>query len=330
MLQSRAPAPSVGRRRLLALAAALPLGLARAEPVLEASRPIRILVPNAVGGTSDLLARLIDARLADRGQLVIVENRPGAAGRIALEHVARAAPDGYTLLLGNNGTNAVAAGAEPAAEADIPALTPIIRLTSVAIVIAVIPALGVSTLAQLLALARATPGQLSYASGGVGSTSHLAAALLLRSAGVSMVQIPYAGTAAAVKDVLGGQVPIVFTQLGTIAPYLKSGQLRALAVTSARRVAGFRDIPTVAESGFPGFAVTTWHGILAPPGTPADIVARLNRALTQVIASPAVREQLATLGMEAAATTPAAFASEIRAERERWAAVARDVGATGK
>ena len=321
------PRAAWSRRRWLATAAAAPwlaLGRARADEAAWPSRPLRIIVPNAVGGTSDLLARLVGRRLSDElGVPVAVENRPGAAGRIALEFVARAAADGHTLLLGNNGTNAVAGGAA-ADDVDVTALTPIIRLTSVAIVVAAIPPFGVDSLPALIARAREAPGRLAYASGGIGSTSHLAALMLSRRAGIEMVQIPYAGTASAIKDVLAGLVPVVFTQFATIAPHLKGGQLVALAVTSARRVAAFPDVPTIAEKSFPGFDVTTWHGLLAPPATPADLVTRLNRVLARIVGAPSVQDQLAALGMEPAATTPAQFAAEIRTDRERWNLVSRE------
>jgi tripartite-type tricarboxylate transporter receptor subunit TctC len=329
-----APQAGVWRRRLLTAALAAPLAVAAGRVASQArgaafpSRTVRIVVPNAVGGTSDLLARLVAAHLADDlGQAVVVENRPGAAGRIALDHAAKAVPDGHTLLLGNNGTNAITAPGDALADAEVTALTPIIRLTSVAIVIAVVPSLGVATLGELIERARREPGKLSYASSGVGSTSHLAAALFAARAGIEMVQIPYSGTAAAVKDVLSGDVPVLFTQFGTIAANVKAGQLRLLAVTDSRRAATYPEVPTVAESGFPGFRVTTWHGVLAPPATPGDIVARLHRELARIIAAPVVREQLVALGMEPAGSTPEQFAEEIRVERERWLAVARTLAA---
>lgn len=291
------------------------------------SRPIRFIIPNTAGGTSDLLARLIGARLSDAlGQPVVVESRPGAAGRIALEHTAKAAPDGYTLFLGNNGTNAIVQSVPGADAADTMTLAPVIKLASLAIVVAATPKLGVQTLAELIDRARRNPGGLAYASSGIGSTSHLAAALLTRRAGIRMLQIPYAGTASAIKDVLAGEVPLVFTHLATVATLIRAGQLRALAVSGTQRVAAFPDIPTIAESGFPGFDVVTWHGVLVPPGTPDDIVVRLHGALTRILAMPDVREQLASMGMEPLGGTPEAFAADIKADRKRWATVIRDAG----
>jgi tripartite-type tricarboxylate transporter receptor subunit TctC len=290
------------------------------------ARPIRFIIPNTTGGTSDLLARLIGARLGDAlGQPVIVESRPGAAGRIALDYTVKAAPDGYTLFLGNNGTNAIVQSAQ-GGDADVTALDPVIKLASLAIVIAATPALGVRTLPEMIALARQKPGSLAYASSGIGSTSHLAAALLTRRTGIKLLQIPYAGTASSVKDVLSGEVPLIFTHLATVATLIRAGRLQALAVTSTRRASEFPMIPTVAESGFPGFDVGTWHGVLAPPGTPREIVMRLHDELARILAARDVQAQLADMGMETLGGTPEAFAADIMADRKHWATVIRDAG----
>jgi tripartite-type tricarboxylate transporter receptor subunit TctC len=290
-------------------------------------RPIHFIIPNTVGGTSDILARLIGARLSDAlGQPVIVESRPGAAGRIALDHMAKAAPDGYTILLGNNGTNAIVPGAQSVDAVDDPALVPVIKLASLAIVIAATPRLEVRSLADTIERARRKPDSLAYASSGIGSTSHMAAALLSQRAGIKLLQIPYAGTASAVKDVLAGEVPLIFTHLATVATLIRAGELRALAVTGPHRTAAFPDIPTVAESGFPGFDVVTWHGVLAPPGTPREIVMRLHDALARIIALEDVRAQLANMGMEPLSGSPEEFAADIKADRQHWATVIRDAG----
>ena len=314
----------ISRRRLLALAAlAAPVGcLARLAAAAGPTRPIRFVVPNAAGGSSDLLARLFAAQLAEAwGEAVITDLRPGGAGRIASDVVVKAAPDGRTLLLANNGISAIVPAVGGDGDSGSAALVPVTRLTSLSIVIAVAPTVGVRTLAGLIELARRTPGYLSYASGGVGSTSHMAAALLSRRAGVKLVQIPYSGTAMAVKDVLSGEIPLIFTNLATVAPLLRSGQLRALAVTGARRVEAFPDIPTVAESGFPRFDVTTWHGVLVPPGTPSAVVARLHGDLVRVLAQPEIREHLANMGMEPVGNAPEQFEAELQADRAHWATV---------
>ena len=294
-------------------------------------RPIHFIIPNTVGGTSDILARLIGARLSDAiGQPVIVESRPGAAGRIALDHMAKAAPDGYTILLGNNGTNAIVPGAQSVDAADDPALVPVIKLASLAIVIAATPRLEAKSLSDVIERGRRKPDSLAYASSGIGSTSHMAAALLSQRAGIKLLQIPYAGTASAVKDVLAGEVPLIFTHLATVATLIRAGQLRALAVTGSHRTAAFPDIPTVAESGFPGFDVVTWHGVLAPPGTPRDIVMRLHGELARIVAMADMRAQLANMGMEPLSGSPEEFAADIRADRQHWATVVRDAGLPGR
>ena len=312
---------------LLALVMALlaPASVAD-DPDRYPSRPIRLIIPNTAGGTSDILARLIGDRLEDAlGQPVIVESRPGAAGRIALEYTAKAAPDGYTLFLGNNGTNAIVQSTQPGA-ADVTTLVPVIKLASLAIVVVANPKLGVESLTDLIDRARRDPGGIAYASGAIGSTSHLAAALLSKRAGIRMLQIPYAGTAAAVKDVLAGEVPLLFTHLATVATLVRAGRLHALAVSGPERAAAFPDVPTIAESGFPDFDVVTWHGVLVPPGTSNDIVQRLHRELARIIATPQLGQQLAAMGMAPLGGTPEAFAADIRTDRKRWATVLRDAG----
>jgi tripartite-type tricarboxylate transporter receptor subunit TctC len=322
----------LSRRRFIAHMAIL-LAAANAAPAFAQNdgdypvRPIRFIIPNTSGGTSDILARLIGARLSDAmGQPVVVESRPGAAGRIALDHMAKAAPDGYTILLGNNGTNAIVPIAQVSDALDETALVPVIKLASLAIVVAATPKLEVSSLRDVIERARRQPDSLAYASSGIGSTSHMAAALLSQRAGIKLLQIPYAGTASAVKDVLSGEVPLIFTHLATVATLIRAGQLRALAVTGLHRTAAFPDIPTVAESGFPGFDVVTWHGVLAPPGTPREIVIRLHDELARILAMEDMRAQLANMGMEPVGGTPEEFAADIRADRQRWATVLRDAG----
>jgi tripartite-type tricarboxylate transporter receptor subunit TctC len=291
------------------------------------SRPIRFIIPNTVGGTSDILARIIGARLSDAlGQPVIVESKAGAAGRIALEYMAKAAPDGYTILLGNNGTNAIVPSTQGSDVVDDATLVPVIKLASLGIVVAATPRLEVKSLSDTIERARRRPDSLAYASSGIGSTSHMAAALLSQRAGIRLLQIPYAGTASAVKDVLAGEVPLIFTHLATVATLIRAGRLRALAVTGLRRAAAFPEIPTVAESGFPGFDVVTWHGVLVPPGTPREIVMRLHGALARILAMDDIRAQLANIGMEPLGGTPEEFAADIKADRQHWAAVIRDAG----
>ena len=321
------------RRRLLAAITGVfiapiwfgPIAGAAGE-VTYSDGPIRFIGPLPAGGASDFLARLTGARLGDAlGQPVVVENRPGAAGRIAMEYAARAAPDGHTIFLATNGTSSIGPNQQTGNGVDLSrSFIPVTKLARLPIVIAVAPALGVRTLRELIDRARRAPGALAYASSGVGSTSHLAAQLLFQRANVALVHVPYSGTAFAVKDTLSGEVPILFSNMGTIAGHVRSGQLRALAVAGAHRVDALPGVPTVAESGFPGFDVSTWLGVLVPAGTPAPIVARLNEELVRIVKSPDVREQLANLGMEPIGNSPADFAAELEADGERWAKVIRE------
>ncbi len=325
--------PDALRRRLLVAAAAAALWprlpASAADDARYPDRPITLILPSTVGGTSDLLGRLVARYLGEAfGVPVVVEARPGAAGRIALDQAARSEPDGYTLFLANNGINAIVPGGRGTEAGALgKAFAPVTMLARLPIVVVVTPALGVTTLAGLIARARRTPGALSFASSDVGSTSHMAASLLFRRAGVKLVHIPYAGTSSAVRDVLSGEVPVLFTHLGTVAALLRDGRLRALAVTGRGRMAEFPDIETVAEAGYPGFDVTTWHGILVPAGTPPAIVSRLHAALVRIVALPEMQRQLAALGMEPDTGTPAQFAADIAADVRHWAEVLRRTGA---
>jgi tripartite-type tricarboxylate transporter receptor subunit TctC len=308
------------RRRVLLGSTIIPLLFASrshaAPPAQYPDHPIRFVIPSPAGGTGDLLARLIAPPLGDAlGQTVVVEDRPGAIGRIAMEQVVKAAPDGYTLYLANNATTLVAPNDLSAAGPDPRrSFIPVTKLANIPVVIAVSPALGVATLAELIERARREPDRLAFASSGVGSTSHLAASVLFRRAQVRLLHVPYPGTAFAVKDVLSGEVPIVFTYPATVAGNLRSGQLRALAMTGAHRVATFPNVPTVSESGYPGFDITTWFGVLVHVGTSPEIVQRLHRELVQVMALADVRERLASIGMQPVGNTPSEFAAELDAD----------------
>jgi len=282
-------------------------------------------MPSTAGGTSDLLGHLIAARLGEAvGQPVLLELRPGAAGRIAADMVARAAPDGYTLLLANNGTNAIVPGGRGTAALELAKdLAPVTLLARLPIVVVTSVTLDVRTLRELLAFARQSPGKLSFASGGAGSTSHIAATLLFQRAGVRLVHVPYSGTSAAIKDVLSGEVPVMFTHLGTVAGLIGAAQLRALAVTGDHRMSDFPAVETVAEAGFAGFDVTTWHGIMVPAGSPSAVVLRLHEALARIVARADVRSQLAAMGMEPLGSGPEQFAIELDADVRHWTEVIR-------
>jgi tripartite-type tricarboxylate transporter receptor subunit TctC len=283
----------------------------------------------APGGPNDIIARGYGARLAEAfGQPFVVENRTGAAGNLAAEAVARAAPDGYTLMLGSTGTNAV----NPALYAGLP-FDPVRDLAPVSIVatspsaLAVHPGVAARSVQELIALARAQPGKLTYASAGSGSSQHLSAELFKQAVGVDIVHVPYKGAAPGITDLLAGQVDMSFAPVANVVPYAKTGKLRLLGVTSAARSSFTPDTPTIAESGVPGFEVVTWYAMFATAGTPPAIVERLNAGLRKISQNPQLREQLANLGIDATASASPAEARAYRdAEVEKWGKLVRALG----
>jgi len=312
-------------RLLLALILASSHAFAQTYP----ARPVRVMVGFAPGGPNDIIARAYSARLAEGlGQPFVVENRTGAAGNLAAEAVARAAPDGHTLMLGSTGTNAV----NPSLYAGLP-FDPVRDLAPVSVVatspsaLAVHPKVAAQSVRELIALAKAQPGKLTYASAGSGSSQHLSAELFKQAAGVDIVHVPYKGAAPGIIDLLAGQVDMSFAPVANVVPHAKSGKLRLLAVTSASRSEFAPGVPTVAESGVPGFDVTTWYAVFATGGTPAAIVERLNAELGKISRNPKLREQLAGLGIDAAASASPAEARAYRdAEVERWGKLVRALG----
>jgi tripartite-type tricarboxylate transporter receptor subunit TctC len=310
------------------------LALALAACAMQASaqypsRPVRVMVGFAPGGPNDIIARAYSAQLAEAmGQPFVVENRTGAAGNLAAEAVARAAPDGHTLMLGSTGTNAV----NPSLYAGLP-FDPVRDLAPVSVVatspsaLAVHPKVAAQSVRELIALAKAQPGRLTYASAGSGSSQHLSAELFKQAAGVDIVHVPYKGAAPGITDLLAGQVDMSFAPVANVVPYAKAGKLRLLAVTSASRSEFAPGVPTVAESGVPGFEVTTWYAVFATGGTPAAIVERLNAELGKISRNPKLREQLGGLGIDAAASASPAEARAYRdAEVERWGKLVRALG----
>ena len=314
----------VWRRReaLLAMAlAAAPLSMVRAQ----SGKTIRLVVPFTPGGTTDILARALAPRLAQTpGQTVIIDNRPGAGGSLGADLVARADPDGLTLLMGHIGTLAVNVSLYPKLPYDpLRSFAPVAWVARVPNVLVVNASSGITSLKDLIARARANPGKLTYSSGGNGSAAHITFEYLKLRAGIFMSHIPYRGTAPSVTDLLGGQVDATFTGAPALIPHIRSGRLRALAVSSLTRLAALPEVPTVAESGFPGFEADQWYGIVAPAGTPPDLVARLNATINRALASPEVAQQLAVEGALPMRTTPRAFAELIAAEIPRWKEVVR-------
>jgi tripartite-type tricarboxylate transporter receptor subunit TctC len=292
------------------------------------SRPIKVIVPFSPGGAVDGPMRMIAEQLGKRlGQQVVVENKPGAGATIGSEIVARAAPDGYTLLLASQ-TNAISATLYTKLAYDpVEDFAPISLIGREPGVLVVNPALPVKTFAEFVAYVKARPGQIDYASSGNGSGQHLFAALLASSTGLRMNHIPYKGSGQATTDLLGGQVMVSIPGTAGMVGHIKAGKLRALAVTGAKRSPQLPDVPTVMESGVPGFEAYVWMGLLAPKGTPQPIMDRLYRELVPVLASPEVKTYMATAGIEIVGSTPAEFGQFFRAEKELWAKVVRETGA---
>jgi len=293
------------------------------------ARPIRIVVPFPAGGATDILAREAAQKLTEVwGQPVIVDNRPGAGGNIGSELVARAAPDGYTLEMGTVGTHAINASLYAKMPYDhVRDFAPVILVASVPNVLVVNPALPVNSVQELIAYAKANPGKLNFASSGSGTSIHLSGELFKVMAGVQMTHIPYKGSAPALQDLIGGQVQLMFDNLPPSLPQIKGGKLRALAVTSAVRAPALPDVPTVAEAGLPGFEASSWFGILAPAGTPPEIIAKLNAEIAKWLASPEAKEKMLALGANAAGGSPEDFARHIAAETAKWQKVVKASGA---
>ena len=293
------------------------------------AKPVRFVVAFPPGGGTDIIARSIAQKLAERiAQQVVVDNRPGAGGNIGTDMVAKSAPDGYTLLMGSAGPLAINASLFGKMPFDpIKDLAPVTLAASTPNVLVVHPALRAATLKELIALAKARPGEINFASSGQGTPAHLAGELFNLMAGVKMVHVPYKGAAPALADLLGGQVQIMFSTMPPALPHVRDGKLRALAVTSAKRSPAAPELPTVDETALPGFEANTWHGVVVPAGTPGAIVARLNREIVAILHLPDVVERFSSQGAEALGSTPEEFAAYIKSETLKWAKVVRDSGA---
>lgn len=292
------------------------------------TKPIRFLVGFPPGGANDLVARAVAARLSPRlAQQVVVENRPGAAGNIATELVARAAPDGYTMLLGSVASLAMSPGLHRKVPFDpINDFAPITQAVAVSSLFVVHPVMPVRTLKEFVALAKKQPGKLNLASPGTGSIAHLASELFKRTAGINVLHVPYKGGGPAVIDALSGQVECLISLISTGAPHVQSGKLRGLAVTSGKRSPILPDVPAVAESGYPGFEASGWLGLLFPAKTPDAIVDRLYRETVAVVNMPGVREQLQRSGLDPAPSSPEAFRAYIKSELAKWTRLINEAG----
>ena len=296
---------------------------------LYPNKPVRIVVPFPAGGTTDILARAAAQKLSEAwNQPVIVDNRPGAAGNIGAELVAKAAPDGYTLLMGTVGTHAINASLYSKMPYDhVKDFVPVILVAGVPNVLVVNPNLPVKSMQELIDYAKANPGKLNFASSGNGTSIHLSGELFKTMTGVKMSHVPYKGSSPALTDLIGGQVDLMFDNLPSSLPFIKAGKLRALAVTSTSRAAALPDVPTIAESGVPGFEASSWFGLLAPAGTPRNVVTKVNGDVAKWLASPDAKEKLAAQGANVAGGSPEDFAKHIQTETAKWAKVVKDSGA---
>ncbi|HVE48441.1 MAG TPA: tripartite tricarboxylate transporter substrate binding protein [Casimicrobiaceae bacterium] len=292
------------------------------------TRPVRIIVPFAAGGVADALPRIVGERLAQKwGQPVIVENKVGASGNIGMAEGARAAPDGYTLVLAPAGNLTVNPTLFPNLPFDTSRdLMPVTLLAQSPNVLVVHPSVPAKTFRELVAYAKANPGKLNFASPGDGSGAHLAAELFKSETGVDAVHVPYKGIAPAVNDLLGGNVQMMFAGISTVLQHIKSGKLVALAIASPKRNAELPSVPTVAESGLPGFDVTSWYGIVARAGTPSAIVQKLQRDMAEALQSEDTKAKLAGLGLEPVGNTAEAFDALIKSESRRWGDIVKKAG----
>ena len=300
------------------------LALAQTYP----TRQVRIVVPFPPGGTSDILARTIGARLsAPLGQPVVIENRPGAGGNIAADHVAKSAPDGYTLIMGTSSL-AISQSLYKKLTYDlVQDFAPITQAVNYTNLLVVHPSAGVKSVDELLKLARAKPGSLSYGTAGNGTPPHMTGELFKAYTSVNIVHIPYKGGAPAIADLIAGQIPMMFDNVPPLLPHVRAGKIQALAVTSLARIAVLPDVPTLHELGLKDFDAVGWNGLLAPAGTRRDIVARLNTEVVRVLRIPEVRDQLTSQGADIVGNSPEQFAAWIRAEVKKWAEVVKVSGA---
>lgn len=315
------------RRTALAILCAAGASGALAQPVHRAypTDTVKIVVPFGAGGLTDILGRSIAQHLSARlGQSVVVENKTGASGNIGAEYVARSRPDGHTLLMGSIGTNAVNAHLFSKMPYDtLKDFAPVSMVASGTLMLVTnaeqVPA---RDLRELIALAKSRPGTLTYASGGPGASQHLAGELFKTMAGIDIVHVPYRGVAPGVNDLVAGQVSMTF-DLATVAPHLKTGKLRGIAVANAKRTPAFPDVPTMAEAGLPGYEASAWYGLFAPAGTPADVIAVLNAEVNRALADPELRKRLLTLGAEPVGGTPQEASRFVQSEYRKWGEVVK-------
>ena len=331
---SRFSSPAALKRRAFVFAtAAVAVSLAplvtQAQPAFP-TKPITIIVPFSAGGTTDILARVVGLYMGtDLGQPVVVDNRAGAGGNIGGQAAARATADGYTLFMGTVGTHAINQSLYKKMPFDpIKDFAPLSRVAMVPNLLVANPSQPYKNVKEMIAYAKANPGKINFGSSGNGSSIHLSGEHFKQMAGVDMQHVPYRGSAPAVSDLLGGQISVMFDNMPSAIPHVKGGKLRALAVTTAKRSPALPDVPTIAEAGVPGYEATSWFGLLAPAGTPAPIVAKLNASILKALADPEVKKKLAEQGAEPFGEKPEQFAAFIQAETAKWGKVVKDSGAS--
>jgi tripartite-type tricarboxylate transporter receptor subunit TctC len=293
------------------------------------TRPVKMVVGFPPGGGTDVVARIIAPGLGEHlGQPVVIENRPGATGTVAAAMVAKSPPDGYTIMMGHVSVNAIAPSLFPNLQYDvIKDFAPVTLAASVPHFVVVHPSLPVHSIRELIAYAKERPGKLSFPSAGNGSTPHLAGEIFKAMAGVDLVHVPYKGTGQSVADLLAGQHQVGFDTAPASAGYVRSGKMRVLGVSSAKRIPEYPDVPTVAEAGVPGYEVITWYGVFAPGGTPPAIVGRLHADIAQAMEAPTARTRLAEAGADGSVTrTPGEFAALVRADTARYAKIIKEAG----
>lgn len=291
------------------------------------TRPIRMVVPFAPGGGSDISGRILaDGLRQALGQTIVVDNRAGAASTIGADIVSKASPDGYTMLLGNISMAFNAALYKNLPYDTLRDFAPVSLVVEQPNIMVVHPSLPAKTLAEFIALARATPGKLTYGSAGVGSGTHLAVEMLLQTLKIDMVHVPYKGTGPTLIALLGNEISVFLSTFASALPHVKSGRLRAFGVTSAKRANALPEVPTIAEAGIPGFEYSTWYGLLVPGGTPRAIVDKLNKATTGQLNSPEMRQRYLSQGMEPIPSTSAAYVARLKSEAEKWAKVVQAAG----
>jgi tripartite-type tricarboxylate transporter receptor subunit TctC len=293
-------------------------------------RPVRWVVPFAPSGPTDLMSRALAEKLSQRlGQQFVVDNRPGAGGNIGAEVVAKSAPDGYTLVIGHVGTHAINVTLYPRIGFDpVRDFTPITLIATLPLALLIHPSIPAKDVKELIAYAKARPGQLNFASAGNGGPTHLTGELLRSSALIDIVHVPYNGNAAALLDLVAGRVQIMFSNMLTSMPHVRAGKLRAIGISSATRSPQTPDLPTIAESGLPGFSAMPWYGVLGPAGLPRPIVNKVNSEITRALAQADMQERFVAQGIDLQSSTPEQFSALIKSEVVKWRKVVRDAGAT--